>query len=210
MINWHSSCWATWNEPVSLTVLITTLAHSTSDFNWILANHLEQCKKPLSKLKKMRLDKINLMERYLKCSNLSLTISIFIEPSSSICLYFYCFPHKSDWSSNFEAKMKFAVFLIISCLCIYSVKSDVVTTWGNVNTREIGTETAVVSSTVLQVKTYKFTFPKVIPLISHYLTMSQWPLVTQPIRINLNRCEITFECRKQLAWLIFQIRLFHL
>lgn len=142
-------------------------------FQWITWNN---AKSPWSNLKKMRLDKINLMERYLKGSNLSVAISIFIEPSGLFSRYFILFPHKSDWSSNFEAKMKFALFLIISCLCIYSVKLEVVTTWGNVNTREIGTETAVVSSTVLQVKTYKFTFPKVIPLIDH--NYGQWPLVT--------------------------------
>lgn len=57
--------------------------------------------------------------------------------------------------------MKFALFLIVSCVCIYSVHSEVITTWGNVNAREVGSERAVVGSTILQVKTHKITFPKV-------------------------------------------------
>lgn len=57
--------------------------------------------------------------------------------------------------------MKFAVFLVLSCLCICLGNSVRVTDWGNVNARTLGTENVIVKSSILQVKTYLLAYPKV-------------------------------------------------
>lgn len=60
--------------------------------------------------------------------------------------------------------MKGAVFLIVSCLCLYAFSQDTQQkdeVWGNVNARHIGTQSIEVPSTVFQVKVREFTFPDV-------------------------------------------------
>lgn len=58
--------------------------------------------------------------------------------------------------------MKFAVFVVLSCLFILvAAKSQTITTWGNVNAREMGTESVEISSSILQQKVYTLSFPKV-------------------------------------------------
>lgn len=58
-----------------------------------------------------------------------------------------------------------AVFLIFLCLFVSAAFAVQVTTWGNVNGKEVGSENVVVPSTILKVKTYELTFPKVHNLI---------------------------------------------
>lgn len=57
--------------------------------------------------------------------------------------------------------MKFAVFVVLSCLCICLANSLTVTSWGNINARTLGTKNVVVKSSMMQVKTFKFTYPEV-------------------------------------------------
>lgn len=79
----------------------------------------------------------------------------------------------SNWTNSFKTflyfnskniKMKFAAFLIVSCLCVYASCAKE-TVWGNTNPntgiRDIGTENINVPSTIWTVKTHKFTFPRV-------------------------------------------------
>lgn len=57
--------------------------------------------------------------------------------------------------------MKFALFLVLSCLGVCFVNSMTVTSWGNTNARTLGTENVIVKSSILRVKTHTFTYPKV-------------------------------------------------
>lgn len=57
--------------------------------------------------------------------------------------------------------MKFVVFLVLSCLCIYGANAEKVTNWGKVLGRDMGSEYVVVSSSILEVITFDLTFPKV-------------------------------------------------
>lgn len=58
--------------------------------------------------------------------------------------------------------MKLAVLLIVWCLCIYAeCASEKTTIWGNVNAKEVGSETVIVPSTIFMVQTHTLTFPKV-------------------------------------------------
>lgn len=94
----------------------------------------------------------------------------------------------SNWTNSFESflyffnskniKMKFAAFLIVSCLCVYASCAKE-TVWGNTNPntgiRDIGTENINLPSTIWTVKTHKFTFPRVSRGKSHtifYLNFS--------------------------------------
>lgn len=60
--------------------------------------------------------------------------------------------------------MKSTVFVVLSCLCLYGIcentqQRDEV--WGNINVRQIGSESVNVPSVPFQVKTHTFTFPRV-------------------------------------------------
>ncbi|XP_031636684.1 uncharacterized protein LOC116349416 [Contarinia nasturtii] len=80
--------------------------------------------------------------------------------------------------------MKLSVFLILSCLCIYAscVKEQV---WGDTshNVREIGTETVVVPSTMLQVKTHVLHFPRV-PLVAPIAGIRHLDKKSHPVQIR--------------------------
>lgn len=58
-----------------------------------------------------------------------------------------------------KLNMKFAVFLVLLSVCL--VSSVKITNWGNVHGRTLGTENVVVKSSMLQVKTHQFTYPRV-------------------------------------------------
>lgn len=68
-----------------------------------------------------------------------------------------------------KIKMKCtAVFVILSCLFASAAFAKQVTTWGEVNGQEIGFQHVIVPSTIFQVKTYEFTFPKVYKFITSF------------------------------------------
>ncbi|XP_055306309.1 uncharacterized protein LOC129570644 [Sitodiplosis mosellana] len=59
--------------------------------------------------------------------------------------------------------MKFAVFVILACLSVALVNTanpPKITTWGQVTSRTLGTKNVVATSSILQIKTFKFTFPE--------------------------------------------------
>lgn len=58
-------------------------------------------------------------------------------------------------------RMKLAVVLILSCMSIYAECAIFHCVGICSGTKELGSETVQVPSTVLQIKTYTFTFPKV-------------------------------------------------
>lgn len=57
--------------------------------------------------------------------------------------------------------MKFTLFFVLSCLSFCFANSMIVTTWGNVNSRTLGTENVFVEWSFLRVKEYNLTYPKV-------------------------------------------------
>lgn len=57
--------------------------------------------------------------------------------------------------------MKFTLFFVLSCLSFCFVTSLTRTSWGNVNTRVLGTENVFVEWSFLKVKEYNLTYPKV-------------------------------------------------
>lgn len=78
-----------------------------------------------------------------------------------------------------------AVFVILSCLFASAIcASERVTTWGNVNGKEVGSENVVVPSTILKVKTYEFTFPKV-PLIVPIIGIKHTDHKSHPVKVDI-------------------------
>lgn len=59
--------------------------------------------------------------------------------------------------------MKFAAFVLLSCMCICLANSKGIKeqTWGNVYGNVFGTQNIVVESAMLTVRTHTFTYPKV-------------------------------------------------
>lgn len=59
--------------------------------------------------------------------------------------------------------MKLLSIVVLLCLCIFGSGMQTDTIWGNVNpnSKQIGTESISIPSTIWTVKTHTFTFPKV-------------------------------------------------